>query len=335
MNNHSFRLILLMLAPAALLPALALPLHAEEKPAARDRIAVVNFIANNTESGIASGVRNSVEINLFKDGSFDILEQSQMDVILRERKHQAMECRDERCAARLGRLLKADYVIIGSVDRLGAFTINVKVVRVKDGTILISESGDAKEIGGLKPAADDLSRRIAARIKRKGGGGGLKYPVCLYTDFIFAVPVGYLGGMAKQGYGALLGVRICDLGVPGLNCGVDGRFIYLQGKGKMLHAMLAPFLAGLNYTYTIWKISFTAGAEGGGCYSLNYYYADRFRYWKVRRSGIQPMLAAGVSIDFILARNVFIGIGSEYNIIFERGGDVSFVSCQAGLGVRF
>lgn len=303
---------------------------------ARSRIAVVNFAANNTEGGVARGVRNSVEINLFKDGSFDILEQSQMEVILRERKLQALECRDAACAARLGQLLKADYVIIGSVDRLGNYTVNVKVVNVREGRIVISESKDAREIGDLKPAAEELTRRIADRIKGKGSGViSLKYPLFLSANFIFAMPIGYLKGIAERGYGAALSVRVENLLVTGLFCGIDARFLYLEGKGSMQKAMMIPLLAQFGYAYTVWKVSIVPFVSAGGCYSMNYYYTDQFRYWKVRRNGFQPMLNAGLSFDFLTGKNIYIRVGADYNIIFEKAGDISYVTCLAGMGLKF
>jgi TolB-like protein len=312
------------------------PSHGEEAVRARSRIAVVGFAANNTEGGVARGVSNSVEINLFKDGSFDILEQSQMDVILRERKMQAVECRDEKCAAKLGRLLKADYVIIGSVDRLGAYTVTIKVVNVAEGKIIISESKDAREIGDLKPASEELTRKIADRIKGKSRGAfSFRYPVFVSANFLFAMPVGYLKGISERGYGASVAARIGDLLVPGLFCGIEAQFMYLEGKGRMHHAMMVPLTAQFGYAYTIWKVSIAPFVSAGGCYTMNYYYTDQFRYWKVRRSGFQPVLKAGATFDFLAAGNFYVRIGAEYNIIFEKGGDISFVTCLAGMGLRF
>lgn len=312
------------------------PSRGAEAVRARSRIAVVSFAANNTEGGVARGVRNSVEISLFKDGSFDILEQSQVDVILRERKLQAMECRDAACAARLGQLLKADYVIIGSVDRLGNYTVNVKVVNVREGRIVISESRDAREIGDLKPAAEELSRRVADRIKGKGTGiTSLRYPLLLSANFIFAMPIGYLKGIAERGYGATLSARVENLLVTGLFCGIDARFLYLEGKGSMQKAMMVPLLARFGYAYAVWRVSIVPFVSAGGCYSMNYYYTDRFRYWKVRRNGFQPMLNAGLSFDFLAGKNVYIRIGADYNIIFEKAGDISFFTCLAGMGLKF
>ncbi len=318
---------------AAFFPASS---HGADEIKARSRIAVVNFAANNTEGGVARGIRNSVEINLFKDGSFDILEQSQVDVILRERKLQALECRDAACAARLGQLLKADYVIIGSVDRLGAYTVNVKVVNVREGKIIISESKDAREIGDLKPAAEEVTRRIADRIKGKGQGvSGFAYPVFLSANFFYAIPVGYLKGIAEGGYGASVAARVENLLVTGLFCGIDARFLYLEGKGSMQKAMMVPLLAQFGYAYTVWKVSIVPFVSAGGCYSMNYYYTDRFRYWKVRRNGLQPMLNAGLSFDFLTGKNIYIRVGADYNIIFEKAGDISYVTCLAGMGLKF
>ncbi len=333
------RLFMPVLAGLVIIMAfIPVPSLGKEAIKARSRIAVINFAANNTEEGVVRGVRNSVEINLFKDGSFDILEQSQMDVILRERQLQTMECRDEKCAAKLGKLLKADYVVIGSVDRLGAFTVNVKVVDVKEGRIIISESKDAREIGDLKPISEELTRKCAERIKgiEKGpGGAGFKYPVFVSANFLLAVPVGYLKEISSLGYGASVSARIENLLVTGLFCGIEAQFMYLDGKGDMQYGMLAPFTAQFGYAYTIWRVSIVPFISFGGCYSMNYYYTDPFHFWKVRRNGFEPMLKGGIVFDFLAVKNFYIRVGTEYNILFEKSGIINYFTCLVGMGLKF
>lgn len=312
------------------------PAYGKEAIKERSRIAVVNFAANNTDAGISRGVRNSVEMNLFRDGSFDILEQSQMDIVLKERKLQLMECSDEKCAAKLGKLLKADYVIIGSVDKLGDFTVNVKVVDVKEGKIVISESKDAREIGGLKPASEDVTRKVASRIKgRTQAKGTFPYPVFMNANFLFAMPVGYLKEVSDRGYGASLSVRIENLLVTGFFCGLEAQFMYFDGTGKMHHAMMIPFAADIGYAYTIWKVSIVPAIGVGGNYAMNYYYTDQIKYWKVRRNGFQAYLKAGASFDFLVYKNFYLRIGADYNIFFEKGGNIGYFTCMAGMGLKF
>ncbi len=152
---------------------------------------------------------------------------------------------------------------------------------------------------------------------------------------IFAMPIGYLKGIAERGYGATLSARVENLLVTGLFCGIDARFLYLEGKGSMQKAMMVPLLARFGYAYAVWRVSIVPFVSAGGCYSMNYYYTDRFRYWKVRRNGFQPMLNAGLSFDFLAGKNVYIRIGADYNIIFEKAGDISFFTCLAGMGLKF
>lgn len=325
----------LALAFLAAGPAAA-PSGAGESGAARPRIAVVSFAENNTDAGTGRAVRNSVEMNFFKDGSFVILEQSQMESIIRERKLQTSECRDAQCAARLGLLMKADYVIIGSVDKLNTYTVTMKVVNVREGSIVISESGEAREIADLRPASEELTRRVAERIKGIGGKRRrFEYPVYITANFQYAFPVGYLRRLAAAGYGASVSARLEDIFVKNVLAGVEVQFLYFTGRKTMHHAMMVPVTAQFGYALDVWRFSFVPLVSLGTVYSMNYYYADMLRLRKTQRRGFQFMLKAGMTVDCMVYKNFHVRIGAEYGSLFEKGGDAPFISCGAGVGIQF
>jgi TolB-like protein len=309
---------------------------AEEKETSRARIAVVNFAENKAAAGTGRAVKNSVEMNFFRDGSFVILEQSQMDSIVQERKLQFAECRDEKCAARLGQLLKADYVVIGSVDRLDTYTITLKVVNVREGNIIISESREAREIGEIRPASEDLARKVMDGIKKiRSGRKAFGYPVYITSNFQYTFPVGYLKRLAKAGYGASVSARIEDIFVKNLLAGVEVQCIYLKGGKNMRHAVMIPLFAQVGYALDVWRLSFVPMLSVGAGYSINYYCADILRLSKSQRKGFQFMLKAGIGIDMTVYKNFHVRIGAEFGSSFEKGGDAPFISCIAGAGVKF
>lgn len=310
--------------------------YADEKAAQRPRIAIVNFTENNTEPGTGRAVRNSVEINFFRDGSFVILEQSRLDSIAHERRLQVAECRDARCAAKIGQLLKADYVIIGSVDRLDTYTVAMKVVDVRQGSIIISDSAEAREVGDLRPAAEGLARRVAERIRGIGKKRRtFEYPVYITANFQYVFPVGYLRRLADAGYGASVSARIEDIFVKNLLAGMEVQFVYFKGKKTMRHAIMVPVTAQFGYSLEIWRLSFVPLVSLGAVYSMNSYYADVLHLGISRRRGVQFMLKAGMVVDCMVYRNFHVRIGAEYGSSFEEAGDAPFISCIAGIGVKF
>ncbi|MBN2159686.1 MAG: hypothetical protein JW807_09840 [Spirochaetes bacterium] len=309
--------------------------YAAEGGKPRPRIAVVDFIANNADPGMARIVKNAVEMNLFRDGSFDILEQSRINDLVKERKLQIAGCRDAQCATKIGELLKGDYVIIGSLDRLDRFTVNVKVVSVKEGKIIFSESRDAREPAELRDATAEVARMVAVRIKGGGGKTRARVPIVIDAEFVFSVPIGYLAKIAKFGYGAAAGFRIQDVPVRGLLFGLNARFIHFDGRDMVRRALMAHLLGRIGYAYTVWHLSIVPRISAGTCYIQNTYYSDLLKIRPAVRRGFQPMVEGGVAIEFNLPANVLLGTGADYGAVFEKGGTLSFFSIMAGFGIQF
>lgn len=117
------------LAVALCLAVVAAPAMAQDvasvAPAARRRVAVLNFDYTTVQSNvtgllgpaadIGKGVVVELESELVKNGTFMVMERTQVDRILNEQNFQQTSRTDASSAARMGKLLGADAVIIGSI----------------------------------------------------------------------------------------------------------------------------------------------------------------------------------------------------------------------------
>ena len=116
----------------------------------KKRVAILSFTANNVQKAFARIVRNNVEITYFKEQKFQLLEQRKIDLVLKTQRNNQKICNKANCAIDLGQLLKVDYVVIGSIDKLNTYTINIKVVNVKEKRIQGVESIEVKKLENLK-----------------------------------------------------------------------------------------------------------------------------------------------------------------------------------------
>src|SRR5947208_1704548 len=117
------------------LAALAAPaLDAQEAPApattsARRRVAVLDFDYGTVHSyvtdiwgsdvDIGKGIANMLLTELVQNGTYTLIERTQVDRILNEQNLQQEGRADASTAAKLGRLLGGDAVIIGSLNQFG------------------------------------------------------------------------------------------------------------------------------------------------------------------------------------------------------------------------
>src|SRR6266480_6286072 len=126
------RLTLILCLSALVAPALDAqdtPAPAPATTAARRRVAVLDFdygTVHNYVTGlygsdvdIGKGVATMLVSELMQNGSYTVIERTQIERILNEQNLQQDGRADASTAARLGRLLGVDAIIIGSITQFG------------------------------------------------------------------------------------------------------------------------------------------------------------------------------------------------------------------------
>ena len=119
-------------APAAAAPAAAAPAQGRKK-----RVAVFDFDYATVQTASAATFGTNVDVGkgisdltvkyLVKDGTYSVIERQAMDKILREQNFSNSDRADQNSAAKIGKLLGVDAIIVGSVTQFGNDTQNTKV----------------------------------------------------------------------------------------------------------------------------------------------------------------------------------------------------------------
>ena len=202
------------------------------------RVAVIPFDAKGTSQVEAEVMTEMFETELVKTGGFLVIEQNQMDEILKAQAFSLSGCTDESCAIEIGKLLAAEHIIQGSLSRISdQYILNTKILDVTSGANLKAESVTADNLDDMRD-----------------------YLTLIAYQFADKEPPEELGRLVlDKGDNTLLN-RYYALGfVPGGGQFVTGRV----GKGA---AFLGTFLATAGFTgWSVWNyLSEKADYDGLG-----------------------------------------------------------------------
>ena len=103
----------------------------------KKRVAVLDFDYATVRSGVAAlfgtdidvgkGITDLLVTRLVKDGTYSVIERKAMDKILAEQNFSNSDRANPASAAKLGKLLGVDAIIVGSITQFGNDTKNTKV----------------------------------------------------------------------------------------------------------------------------------------------------------------------------------------------------------------
>lgn len=147
---------------------------------ARDlyRIAVLDLQPQEVDRITAAAVSEMLRSEMIKTGRYVIIERNEMDKILKEQSLALTGCTDQACAVRVGRLLSANKILIGTLARVsGEMIINIRVVDIERGTAEFAEDGIAgsPDLKDLRSAVAELTARLTSRIVTvTSDGAGVK-----------------------------------------------------------------------------------------------------------------------------------------------------------------
>jgi curli biogenesis system outer membrane secretion channel CsgG len=114
---------------ALLAGVLAVPAHPQAAPKRRPRIAILDFdyatvqtasaALFGTNVDVGKGIADLLVTGLVKDGTFSIIERKALDKIMAEQNFSNSSRADPASAARLGKLLGVDAIVVGSITEFG------------------------------------------------------------------------------------------------------------------------------------------------------------------------------------------------------------------------
>ena len=138
-------------------------------------VAVLDFDAKGIPDYEAETLTERLRSEIANTNAFRITDRKLLDKIINEQALQQSGCTTDECAAEVGQLLGAQYMISGSIGKLGeTFTVDVKLVSVTTGAAERTKTASYKgpiagmitemeilawEISGLKPPQSLLMKR--------------------------------------------------------------------------------------------------------------------------------------------------------------------------------
>ncbi len=125
----------------------------QAKVFASERVAVIDFQAKGINQIIAKNVSELIRAELISSGKYTVIERAQMAEILKEQEFQMTGCTDVSCAVKVGKLLSARKILVGTVMQMGVkIIISGRIVDVERGVGEEAANQDAQSTNELDTA---------------------------------------------------------------------------------------------------------------------------------------------------------------------------------------
>ena len=321
------------------------PVLAQEKKQERKRIAVLDFSANNVPPAYAGIVRNSVEFSLYKLNVFNMLEREHIKNVFKEQNIKKGSCKDTSCAVLIGKILSADYVIVGSIDKLNQYKITMRVVYVNEGRILFAYSEKFNSEKDIESIINKMSKVLSDYLKKSIKLNNIYIPVDIpyegffSTSFNYIYPVGKFGDLVNPGYGITLSGGISDLFIDKFILGIEIGYFTFSGKANSSDQVtFMPILLNAGYRIELLKdyYLYPSISTGFNYITLKHGSGEGLEIKEnSKQSGFEYLSKAGLFLGFSPLEQFRIQIGSEFASVKEDEGYMNFLVYSVGLVMVF
>ena len=289
----------------------------------KKRITVLSFYSDNIDESYANAARTKIEVELVKRG-LHVIEQRNIKKVLNERGND-LPCKDAQCAARKGKMVSADYVVLGEIIFADKYMITTSIVDVNDGRIIFADSSASEE-------KDDIlmSVRHAAKLSNYMGIKAAKPVQTKPVDIIgsiditggYVMPIAYLRQKSKNGYSimASAGSSLNDFFV-----GMETGFIQLFGEKTKPYAYIVPIMAAFRYDLSIKK--FFLGLSLSAGFSIDHINESK-------KTSVQAIVNPGVALGY-KTKKLRIYSLAEYFCIAESKRGIQFFNFGLGASIYF
>ncbi len=141
--------------------------------AENNSIAVLNLEAKNIETEKAELISERISIELFKSGQYKVIEREKLAQITKEQQLQLSGLTGTEYAARLGEILSAQQLLLGSLYFIDSqFIINIRILDVGSGEYIKVADQQAKDFSTLYSSIPGL---IQTLIQSTGTDNGSRF----------------------------------------------------------------------------------------------------------------------------------------------------------------
>jgi len=148
----------------------AAAVYADQKPT----VAVLDFESIGSEEHLGKAVSEIMRTELIGTHQFRVVERAQINKAISEQKLQKSGMIDDRSAVELGKFLGADWIIIGSVVKIGtAYTINSRMIDTKTGEARLGKNVTGNDLNLLTTLSRNLIDHLFGTTRGNGQDAGV------------------------------------------------------------------------------------------------------------------------------------------------------------------
>ncbi len=295
---------------------------ADQKNLQKVNVAVARFRAYNCNIAYARALEDMLSGMVFNTELFVLLERTQMEKILAENNFDVDKCFSDECAAKMGKLIAVDKVILGSVSKLDdEYRIEIRVINVANSKVDLSLSREASDTGQF----EGIVKEVIGNVKNYYLGYSLisgKYDLSFNYSMLF--PLGDFSDGAGRGDGLMLNLYI--------NKPFRWNKVFILSAGAYRFKTEEQYLKSIyQFPFTIalgQKFALTETLEMLPSLGLGYLFTrledDKFEYrgdgnyeYEVSYSH-NPLLTLRNEFILKLYHRYFVTITPAYTLFFER-----------------
>jgi TolB-like protein len=124
----------------------------------KDVISVLDFNVNNITKSEMQIFTDFIASHIVNTQKYRVIDRMQRDSILKEIEFSLKDCSDESCQLKIGKMLAANLIIVGSLGKVSdLFIINIKLIQVQSGETVRSKSNTYDNMNALIKDSENLT----------------------------------------------------------------------------------------------------------------------------------------------------------------------------------
>lgn len=128
-------------------------------------IAVAQFEPQSVSSGDAAVISDLFRSEMIRQGSFQVVEKTNMEKVLQEQAFQQTGCTSQECAVKLGKILNVKYLVVGSFGKLlDRYVLSIRVVEIETARGVYSDNEQGKDVPEVQQGIVRLATRLAGAV---------------------------------------------------------------------------------------------------------------------------------------------------------------------------
>ena len=140
-----------------ILVTLLFSIEKNNKSNKKSNISILPFRTSTISAGEASAISDLFAVAMVNSGNFKVLDSANMKKVLEEQAFQNSGCTDSACAVEIGKLLNMDFMVTGSVMKLGEnYFVTASMVNVGTAQIEHSKKSPGFPMKDIDKTIDEL-----------------------------------------------------------------------------------------------------------------------------------------------------------------------------------